>query len=378
MRVLHLIHSEGIYGAELILVYLAREMQRLGHEMIVGSIQDPGTLQTAFERFALDCGLDVQPVRIHPRPTPDVVRSLLRIVRTTGANLIHSHGYKADILLGLLPRRIRGPMLTTAHGWTYPPRFTALWLYQMVDRWCLRRLDKVIVVAPHMLGIDAVRNLAPGKTAVICNGIPALPQRLADQQARAVQAIPASLKRCIESRPTLVAIGRLSAEKGFDVLLDAFGAACRDNPAWQLAIIGEGSERTALLQRASKLGIAGHVLMPGYVDCADRVLESAKGFVMSSFTEGLPLALLEAMQWRAPIVATSVGAIPEVLDQGACGLLVQPGNVESLADGLKCVMSQDESVTAMTQRAYERVTGQYSSTRMAEHYAQLYGELSGL
>src|ERR1700756_4537549 len=113
MRILHLIHSEGVYGAELILLYLAREQQQRGQEPLVGSIRDRGTEQTPFEALAASWGLSVVPIRVPPRPTPGVVRSLLRSIRDVAPDVLHSHGYKPNILLGPLPRRLRGPMIAT-------------------------------------------------------------------------------------------------------------------------------------------------------------------------------------------------------------------------------------------------------------------------
>lgn len=376
MRILHLVHAEGIYGAELILVYLAREMQRLGHEAVIGSIQDPGTGTTEFESFAADCGLEVLPVRIRPRPTPDVVVSLLRTVRSARIDVIHSHGYKADILLGLLPRRWRGPMITTAHGWTYPPRFTALWLYQLIDRLSLRRLDRVVVVAPHMLQVEAVSKLPAGRTAVICNGIPSLQQRMEDNQRRRIKPLPEALIRFLCARPTLVAIGRLSLEKGFDVLLEAFARAASVHPDFQLALIGDGPQGPALRAQVTALGLVDRVHFAGYVEGADRALEHASAFVMSSFTEGLPVALLEAMQWKVPIVATRVGAIPLLLGEGSGGLLVPPRNVGALADALGSVMQADTSLRERVAAAYSAATTTYSSARMAREYVAVYERAS--
>ena len=79
MRILHLIHSEGIYGAELILLYLAREQQQRGHQPIIGSMRDPGTPETPFEALAASWGLTVVPIRIAPRPTPAVIRVLCTV-----------------------------------------------------------------------------------------------------------------------------------------------------------------------------------------------------------------------------------------------------------------------------------------------------------
>src|SRR5256885_7781831 len=113
MRILHLIHSEGAYGAELILLYLAREQQQRGHEPVVGSIRDPGTDQTPFEALAQSWGLPVVRIRIAPRPTPAVGRSPLRTARGGAPHVLHSHGYKPHILLGSPPPRPRGPAVAT-------------------------------------------------------------------------------------------------------------------------------------------------------------------------------------------------------------------------------------------------------------------------
>jgi glycosyltransferase involved in cell wall biosynthesis len=102
-----------------------------------------------------------------------------------------------------------------------------------------------------------------------------------------------------------------------------------------LLIIGDGPQRAALEARITAHGMGEHIHLSGYVEGADRALQGAAGFVMSSLTEGMPLVLLEAMQWNVPILATSVGAIPELLGEGQRGRLVPPGSVEALADALK-------------------------------------------
>jgi glycosyltransferase involved in cell wall biosynthesis len=373
MRILHLIHSEGVYGAELILLYLAREQQRRGYEPFVGSIRDPGTDQTSFEVLARSWGLPVVPIRVAPRPTPRVVRSLLRIVRNVAPNVLHSHGYKPNILLGALPRRLRGPMLATLHGWTGARRFSALWLYERLDRLSLRRIDSVVVVAHHMLELRALQGVPATRRHVIENGIPPREVRLADLAARGVPALPKELVEFTTRQPTLVAIGRLSPEKGFMLLLEAFARARGQTAAYQLLIVGEGPQRELLASRIAVLGLSGAVCLGGYVDGADRLLEHAAGFVMSSLTEGMPLVLLEAMQWRVPILATSVGAIPELLDEGRRGRLAAPNDLAALTRGLQSMMSAsggagEQGIAA----AYAAVSQCYTSVRMADEYFGAY------
>jgi len=373
MRILHLIHSEGVYGAELILLYLAREQQQRGHQPLVGSIRDPGTDQTPFEALAHSWGLPVVPIRVAPRPTPGVVRSLLRTVREVAPDVLHSHGYKPNILLGSLPGRLRGPMIATLHGWTAARTFSALWLYERLDRLSLRRIDSVVVVARCMLELSALQGVAPSRRQVIENGIPPREVRLVDLAARGVAPLPDELVEFTVRQPTLVAIGRLSPEKGFTLLLEAFARArSHSGGAHKLLIIGEGPEHQILADRIAALRLAGIVRLAGYVDGADRLLARAAGFVMSSLTEGMPLVLLEAMQWRVPILAPAVGAIPELLDGGRCGRLVAPNDLAALADGLQRLMSGDASSDAAIASAYQAVSGRYTSARMAEQYLAAY------
>jgi glycosyltransferase involved in cell wall biosynthesis len=376
MRILHLIHSEGIYGAEAILLYLAREQQR-GHEPLIGSIRDPGTAETAFEALARSWGITVVPIRIAPRPTPAVMGAMLRTVRELAPDVLHSHGYKPNILLGPLSRRRRGPMLATLHGWTNIHRLSRMWLYERLDRLALRQLDAVVLVTRTMLGLRAVRGVARSRLHVIDNGIPPLAARLEDLTRRAAP-LPAALVEFAARHPTLLAVGRLSPEKGFVELLEAFATArSRAAGSHQLLIVGEGPERALLERRIATLGLSAYVCLAGYIPGAERLLAGAAGFVMNSLTEGMPLVLLEAMQWRVPIVATAVGAIPELLDGGRRGALVPAGDRDALERALHGVMSAGaDALTPGVAAAYAAVTQHYTSARMAADYFSAYGTIA--
>jgi glycosyltransferase involved in cell wall biosynthesis len=378
MRILHLIDSGGVYGAERILLYLAREQQRLGDEPILGSISRPGSGQTPLEALAQAWGVPVVPIRIGSRPTPGVVRTLLNHSQALGIDLLHSHGYKANILLGSLPRRWRGPMISTLHGWTGGRRFSALWLYERLDRWSIGRVDSVVVVTRSMLKLPALRRIPAARRHLVENGIPPLQARLADLAARNTAALPAGITAAMHQTPTLLAIGRLSPEKGFGNLIEAFAKVRAEGIGpCRFVIVGEGSQRAVLTARIAALGLQESVVLLGYLEGAERMLEHAAGFVMSSLTEGMPLVLLEAMQWRVPILATSVGAIPELLDYGKRGQLVPPGSVETLTDGLRQLMTSLTAARKETvERAYTAVQQHYTSARMADEYRRLYQEIA--
>jgi glycosyltransferase involved in cell wall biosynthesis len=378
MRILHLIDSGGVYGAERVLLYLAREQRRQGHQAFIGSIGRPGTPEAAIETLARSWDLPVVPIRIPRLPTVAVMNSLLGTIRVLKADVVHSHGYRSNILLGPVPRRWRGPMLSTLHGRTGVRRFSAMRLYERLDHWALRRVDCVVAVSRNMLNLPALRRVASTKLRVIANGIPPREARMADLAASNATALPTPVTAFMHRRPTLVAIGRLSAEKAFGLLLDGFAQArAQSGSAHQLLIAGEGPERELLSSRISTLGLQENVYLAGYIEGAERLLQDAAGFVMSSLTEGLPLVVLEAMQWRVPILATSVGAIPELLGGGTRGHLVAPGDIAALAHGLRNMMLAPQAAADVeVALAHAAVSQHYTSARMAEEYFSAYGAIA--
>jgi glycosyltransferase involved in cell wall biosynthesis len=299
------------------------------------------------------------------------LKALLRQLREFAPDVLHSHGYKANVLVGFVPRRFRAAMVTTLHGWTNSQAFNALWIYEHLDRLALRQIEQVVVVTRSMLDLPGVRKLKPTSKRVIENGIPSLQARLADLVANNIPALPAALTSLVQTRPTFVAIGRLSSEKGFDLLIEAFARArARARQDHQLIIVGEGPQRPALESKLSALELQDHVHLVGYLAGADRLLERAAGFVMSSLTEGMPLVLLEALQWEVPILATSVGAIPDLVPPER-GILVPPHDLEAMSVGLLKLMSP--SAPRAPVRA-DKTSDQ--STRMAREYLQAYQSVS--
>jgi glycosyltransferase involved in cell wall biosynthesis len=369
MRILHLIDSGGVYGAERILLYLAREQKRLGHDACIGSIARPEVAATPLEQATRAWHLPTLPLRTPKVPTPSALKALLRQLREYRPDVLHSHGYKADVLVGLVPRRLRAPMITTLHGYTSSRSFGALWVYEQLDRLALRHLEQVVVVTRSMLSLPGIRGLKSTSKRVIANGIPSLSARLADLGAGGIPALPDELTSLVRSRPTLVAIGRLSPEKGFALLVEAFARArAQVGTAHQLMIVGEGPERTALETKVISLGVHDHVHLVGYIEGADRLLDGAAGFVMSSYTEGMPLVLLEALQWGVPILATSVGAIPDLLPQER-GMLVPPRSFEALKHGLVGLMS---APGVEHRPRHDSLVAGDESMRMAQEYLQAY------
>jgi len=157
-----------------------------------------------------------------------------------------------------------------------------------------------------------------------------------------------------ENIRSVVAMGRLGVEKGFDILIKAFAEVVHANTQWQLIIFGEGEERHALEQLISKLNLSERVYLPGRVTNPMRFLKQADLFVMSSRFEGFPNSLLEAMACGLPVVSFDCPSGPRaIIRDGVDGMLVPPENIEALVDAMTTLMSDEFERKRLSERGPE-------------------------
>jgi glycosyltransferase involved in cell wall biosynthesis len=366
--VFHIIDSAGIYGAEKVLLHLMEEQARLGFRPILGSIADQGVTENALEREAGRRQLQVVKLRMRRGFDPAGVKLLLEEADRSAIDLFHVHGYKGTILLGCLTKKLRKrPTVRTIHGRTSTTRFSKLWLYEMLDLWNLRRMDAVISVIPGQTEID--RSKPPPRYA-IANGIPpaAIPMRVVEAT---------KLENFCRGAFVIGAIGRLSAEKNFACLLHALAKLSAQRADYQAIILGEGPLRPELEEIIKKEGLREKVLLLGYKEQATAYFPYFNLLAIPSSSEGLPLVLLEAMQAGIPVVATRVGGIPWVLEEGRCGNLVPPNDPDALAAAIALLRENKEATAEMASRARQIALNRYSSSRMAAEYALVYEQVLG-
>ena len=299
-------------------------------------------------------------------PNPVGTWRLLKTARNERADVLHAHGYKADILLGCLPRWSRPPLVATIHGHTHTRGASRLAVYEWLDRRALGRADRVMLVHEQMRAHYGA-SLADAQWIVIENGI-ALDVDLQNGPE------PALADFC-RRQPTIGAVGRLVPEKGLFLLVDAFAALVGQNRDLGLVLVGDGPDRGRLQERVRALGLSERVVLTGFVSNVPAVLPLFVLLALPSFTEGLPLTVLEAMRTGLPVVATRVGGVPAVLGNDVAGVLVEPNDTAGLTEALGRLVDDHELRRALGAAGRRRLIERFSSAAMADRYEALYHEV---
>lgn len=386
MKILHVIDSGGLYGAEVMLLNLVGEQLKIGLAPTIASIGEEGIETKELEEEGVRRGYDIRKFRMKPGPSLRGIMKVLKFARENHFDLLHSHGYKGNILLGFMPKGIRKiPLVSTLHGWTSTTGLTKMHIYEWLDVRSLRHIDAVVLVNKKMMSSPKLRNRKGINYIVINNGIPSADSNprsdFPDLSLSPNSNLDGSILSFCQEGFTIGTIGRLSKEKGYTYLIDALHLLMRDNMDARLVIIGEGGERASLEVQIARRGLNDRVLLAGYQEDAKQYIPYFKIYAIPSLTEGLPITLLEAMQAKVPVVASEVGGIPEVLLNGQAGLLVRPGEPDHLAEAISIIyhnsiVTEDgRHADEMTEVAYHRVTNHYGSKAMARGYLDLYRQV---
>ncbi|HYQ71051.1 MAG TPA: glycosyltransferase [Gammaproteobacteria bacterium] len=369
LKVLHLIDSGGLYGAEHMLLDLAAAQLDAGLQPVILSAGTPDINEKPLEVAARARELPLQTFRMRAGLNFRKGMEVLRFAQHQGFDILHSHGYKFNVLLGFLPWRVRKlPLLSTVHGYVQASLLSKMWLNRQIYNFSLAWMDAVVCVS------EATRKDAGifGRQAfVINNGIGLEEHSSADDPSGHIDA-GVDLQ---DDEFVIAAFGRLSNEKGFHDLVAAFERVAPELKGTRLIVWGEGSMRRELEQLVANGRVANRVSLPGYTNQVEDLLSKVHLVVIPSYSEGLPMILLEAMKYRVPVIASTVGAMPEVLDFGGCGILVPPGDVDGLSIAIKQVWNDRSTAMARVKRARERLKSMYSSGVMEAKYRQLYGTL---
>ncbi len=290
--------------------------------------------------------------------------ALRRRVIDRRIDLVHSHKYKTTFYGALLRPLRRVGLLTTYHNWILHTR--ALRAYARIDKALARFNDMAVGVSADVVG-QLRGHVRPERLAQVDNGIDT--ERFCPAPA-ADAGLRASL--CADpSKPLIGFVGRLSEEKGLTHLLAAL-----DGPALagvQAVIVGDGDQRAALEAELAARGLAARVRLAGHRRDTVEIYRAVDLLVLPSHTEAFPMVLLEAMACGKPVVATRVGEVSRIVDEGLTGRVVSAGDRAALAAAIAAVLAEPGRGLAMGTQARRVVQEHFSSDAMARRYLELYG-----
>ncbi len=395
LRVLHLRSSGGFYGAEAVIVNLAKEQLRQNVDVCVGVLVRSDVEDVEHSPLALRCKEEGIPVRLFPcrgKFDKQTIQNIRERLQKDKVGILHTHDYKASLFGLFASKNLPIKRVVTNHLWT-KANFK-LRCYEVMEGILCNWFDQVIAVSDTIY-----KDVRPfllrknkHKLAVILNGINCANfSRQTHDTGHRTQDQEKNIF-------TIGMVGRLSVEKGHIYLLKAFEKLIRMThdtrhttqggvKSLRLLIIGDGPLHERLVQLVHRTKILrGKVrFLPAQKDIK-KFYDQMDVLVLPSLSEGLPMTLLEGMAMELPVVATRVGGVPDVIKDGFNGLLVDPAEVEQLTEAIKKIINMTHDIRHMTQgearelkelttNARETVELHFSTQRMAAEYLNVYKNL---
>ncbi len=371
VRVLYLIDSLGPGGAEHLLAAYLPFLRRAGVVPTVVALQEQQGNPVA-RRIAAQ-GIPVAELGIRRLRQRGAFARVREAIAAADPEVVHTQ-LEFSAVLGIPAARLRGlPTVATLHTLDAPPPRSRLALHFRLMAWALRRARRVIAVSEitrrHYLERARLR---PERVVTIFNGIDPTAFQCGPgerAQARAECGIPLDA-------PVLATVAVQREPKGIQHMLAALPQVAAAFPEVRYLLVGDGPYRPALEQQAAELGIGERVVFAGSREDVARLLAAADIFVLPSLTEALPTVVAEAMAAGLPIVATTVGGIPEMVSHGEAALLVPPADPEALAAAVLRLLANPRQAAAMGRSGRRMVAERFDIRTQARALADDYRALA--
>jgi glycosyltransferase involved in cell wall biosynthesis len=281
-------------------------------------------------------------------------RMIFSVLKQNHFDLLHTHGYQADIIGIPAANVLRIPTISTCHGFIENDR--KLSLYIRLDRFVSRFSNKIIAVSKDIQRNLTAHGIQSSRITVIPNAVDTEIDESSFSNSR--HSVRKSFG--FSDRDFVLGYaGRLSQEKGLIYLIEAVSIARKRDCPGKLFIIGEGSQESELRVFSRKEGLEDHVVFAGFQSDVSQFFPAMELFVLPSLTEGTPMALLEAMAHGIPVIASEVGQIPEIIDSGKSGILVRPKDPEQIADAILFLHNNPSIREAIAKEGQKKVKSQF-------------------
>lgn len=364
IHIIHIRDSSGIYGAERVILTLGRNIDTKRFKVSVLCMRNENGDGERLISKANELGIQTIAVNVKGRIDFNAMLNIRRIFKENAVSIFHSHDFKSDFYGLLASINLPIKRVTTAHGSTRDSIMKKVYLY-WDEKVIYRFFDKIVAVSENVGKELGKKNVSPEKIEIIQNGLDLNSIGKEDGRAEKPLNIP-------EGHKVFAVIGRLYPDKGHKYFLDAFSKVCQKHPFVKALIFGDGPEKKNVLRQIHVLKLEDKAALCGVRSDMKNVYDQIDFLVIPSLREGLPYALLEGMASKVPIVATAVGDIPFVVENGVTGYLVPPGESGSLEKGMIDLLALPVKAKEMAERAYRLVLEKFSADRMVRNTENLY------
>lgn len=369
IRVLQLGSPTGLYGAERWILALIKHLDPEKVESLVAVIQDDPNLDAPLCREAEKLGFRAHVIEARGRVNLSALQQLRKYIQQNRIHILHTHGYKTD-LIGLLSKQGTGcRIVSTPHGWSKQADLK-LMCYEMLDRCAFPFFDSVTPLSDELFKHLKAIPWLNGKLRLIRNAVDT-------SEIENIKEVANELVKFRSEGNFIIGyIGQLIPRKGIDILFNAVSRLSFEN--WRLAIIGEGQSRASLARQAKDLGINEKVHFYGFRENRIAFLRGFDLFVLPSRLEGIPRCLMEAMAAGVAAIASDIPGCRDLIIHGQTGLLFPVDAEEILANRIETIASDEIIRNSLKKRGRELIENRFSAERMAREYMQLYSKIVDL
>ncbi|MCW8934262.1 MAG: glycosyltransferase [Gammaproteobacteria bacterium] len=314
-------------------------------------------------------GVKFIPLIAESQFSPSVINTIISAVKEHKIDIIHAHDYKSDILTTIVSKKIKIPIVTTAHGWITNSLKSKIYVW--LGKHCFRFFDQVIAVSPKIYSEIARFGTSEKRLNLIYNAIVAdnyQPDKFEAGYLREKFNIP-------ESVSIIGNIGRISPEKGQKDFILAAKKILNERQDLAFVLIGDGPDKKAMQQLAVDLEIEKHVHFTGHEQDVRPVLKDLNLFALTSYTEGFPNVVLESLCMDVPVLATDVGGTGDIVDNKKTGILIPSGSPDEIAKGLNYLLDNPDKAKEMTKSGKLKIMECYEFSARVKKIERLYEKI---
>ncbi len=363
-KVIHVVKASGVAGYENHLRDLLPALQAQAIQCHLALLHPADADLSEYVHHFRSNHVQVTLLSMHRHFDPAIIRQLRALIDKFKPDVVHLHGIHADLHGTLAARSSQTPVIQSRHN---DDPFRRRFPINRLNQWLGNYASKVIAISHHLerFVVD-IERISANKVQTIHYGLhPSETQPALTKQQFGLDP----------NRTTIGFVGRLIEQKGVSYLLQAFAKLCEEHDL-QLLIVGDGNKAIELKAHAQKLGLTERIVWLGWQTNAAQFMHLMDIVMIPSQWEGFGLVALEAMNAQKPIIASRVSALPEIIQHQETGLLVAPGDVDSIANAMKRLMTTPDLQHTYGQAGFARLQTQFSVEKMATAHANLYREVA--